>query len=404
MSTRQRTLALHAFGRKGIVRLPGPRTGALLATGMLATGVLLGVAFGPGGLGSGAANAAQQVIEVAGGQPAAQGSAGESTEASSSADTGADGPDSSSAQGGSGEASAAGASATAGSASAAGNTGVGNTGVGDTGVGNTGVGNSGAGGTGSPTTPTTTTPTTTVPQKLNLTGVVVSLDAAAQSFDVVDRKGALHEVHSTSTPKPGTKLELATRQLANGTLLAGRQVTQSASAQTKVTARGVVSFVDATAKRYALSARGVSLIVAAPTVPSVGDRLEVALSLPASGAVGAAATLSELHRKERGRARPPLELAGLISTVDESRRTVTISADGAGLSSDTITISVPALIALKKLTPAETVVAHVTVGSGDSYTLTGAAPDLDATAADSLKDAVGDFQAKRSEHGTRRAG
>jgi hypothetical protein len=138
-------------------------------------------------------------------------------------------------------------------------------------------------------------------------------------------------------------------------------------------------------------------------MPNIGQRLKVKLSLPAPNAVGNAAVVGELSRKVLGFAKPPFELAGLVSAVDDTKRTVTLSADGAGITTCKINLTAPASIDLKALksSPPEAIVAHATVGSDGTYSLTGAAPDSDATAAGSLAHAVGDF--KKAKHARRHA-
>jgi hypothetical protein len=307
-----------------------------------------------------------------------------------------------------------------------------------------------------PTTPSSTT-SSTKSEKVNLKGVVV---AAAQSLYVADARGNMFEVHATSNPPPvGTELRLATTKLANGTLTETRQIKVKKPLSTTVTVVGVVSFVDSKDARYALSARGVSLLIAvgsappptsticpaaptttstappiasptpraAPTawlasifaaattpappsspsaLPAIGRRLRVELSLPSRTAFGDAASLRELRRTDLGAVKPPLELAGLISAIDNSKRLITISADGPGITTCKIDLAAPASIDLKKLntSPPEAVVAHATVDSTGSYTLTGAAPDNDATAAGSLSGAVGDFRRPRHSRISQRRG
>jgi hypothetical protein len=400
------------------VRLPDARGGAVLAIGLLATGILIGVAIGPVAVGSSAASAARQLIAVVTGGSSAP-SAASSSGPPDTADNGSSSGGSSTGGAQLPDTAAAGSatppavrSGTAASPDA-------NAAIGDAG---TTIGSSGD----SSTTPPPST--TTEPQRLNMKAVVLALDPAAKSFYVADKRARLYEVHSQRTPKLGTAVRMATKKLANGTLSATRVITSKHVPPKKETVQGTVSFVDATNGRYTLSARGVSLFIAASgaptstaspspgpagtpttttptpatgplppfTLPNLADRVRVQLRLPAPAAVGDAATLVELTRTALGTAPGPLELAGLISTVDTAKRTVTISADGPGLSSDTITIAVPDSIDLTKITPAEAVVARVSVGTGGTYTLTGIEPDTDATAADDATTALGDFVGGRS--------
>jgi hypothetical protein len=64
----------------------------------------------------------------------------------------------------------------------------------------------------------------------------------------------------------------------------------------------------------------------------------------------------------------------------------------------------PASIDLSKLAAQEPIVAHATLSTNGSYTLTGAADDQDATTGNDLKLAVGDFVAKHAREPILRAG
>jgi hypothetical protein len=205
-------------------------------------------------------------------------------------------------------------------------------------------------------------------------------------------------------------------------------VTVKGTRPSTVTADGVVSFVNPANASYVLSARGVSLLIdtaltpptttppattapatttpatttpatttpatatpppttttpppsSAAQLPSVGQRIEVTLSLPVAGAPGAAATsLREVSHTTLGQAKGALELDGVITAIDKQTRIATISADGPGLSSDTIPLSVPPSISLHSLKPPATVAAQVSFATG-VYALTWLAPDDSATAA-----------------------
>jgi hypothetical protein len=239
--------------------------------------------------------------------------------------------------------------------------------------------------------------------------VVVSSDNAAQSFALADRKGQLYEIHPDgTTPKVGSTVSLATHKLANGTLEASRSVTSKAAAKASALVSGTVSYLDQTKKRYYLSGGGVSLPVVPsttipPPLPASGRQLKLQLALPAPSASAATVALGLLEqtRTDSGAAKPPLELAGVVTAVDAVARKVTLSADSGNTSGDTIVLSVPAAINLKPLVAQEAVVAHATIGTDGSYTLTGADADTGVSAADDPTNQLGDFVP--TKHATRRS-
>lgn len=435
-------LTLRIGGRTGIVRLPSGRLSTVLAAGMLACGLMIGIAVGPVALGSSAAAAAGQIITLIGGGPSSPQAASTTSTSTTSSD--------SSGVGGAGSL-LGGPSATPATSSAA----------------PASAPASAAPGVAATTTSTTTsTSTTSTLAKLNAAGTVVANDFASQSFDAVDSKHRLLEVHSAklaaTLPAVGTCVRFADSPLANGTTSASRTVNVQRARPATVVADGIVSFVNTANASYVLSARGVSLPIdtaatpaptapaatpapattttttttqsttttqvppqtlgsillgptnvalpptptATPTnpatpaspagagLPSVGQRLEVTISLPLAGATGpAASTLREVSRIPKGQASGPLELAGVITSFDKTKQIAAISADGPGLGSDTIPLSVPPSIALNKLGLPATVVAHVTFAAG-IYTLTGLARDDSATAAANRTKFLGDLGTK----------
>jgi hypothetical protein len=404
-------LKLCLRGRTGIVRLPNQRLSAVLAAGMLASGVLIGIAVGPVALGSSAADAARRIIALVGGPSSAPKSVAATTSPTSSDSGGGGGVGSLLSGPGSTTAPAAQAPASTPPATAS---------------------PAAAATTTTSTTSTNATSTTTAPAKLNASGVVIASDFAAQSFDIVDPKHRLVEVHAASIPSVGTRVKFARTVLANGTDSASRSVTVRGARPSTVTVNGDVSFVNTANASYVLSAPGVSLpidtaLTPAPTtlpttttpaattttptatttpaattipspsatpapLPSVGQRLEVILSLPAATATGAAATsLKEVSHNVSGQPSGPLDLAGVITAIDRQKRIVTVSADGPGLGSDTVPLSVPPSISLHGLRPPATVVAQVSFTTG-VYSLSWLAPDDSATAAADRTKFLGRFR------------
>jgi hypothetical protein len=433
------TLMIRVRGRAGIVRLPDKRSTVALTAGVLGVGVLMGVAVGPVAAGS-SLPSARQIIAVVTGQPQVKSAApAPAVSSGSSSGLSAETSASSSAPADTSASSTAAPSAATGSAAS-------------TGTDTTATTDTSTTPTDTTTTPTDTTTTTTPaaitpkPPKLTLTGVVAAVDGAAQGFALVDRRGRLFAIHAATTPKVGKLVKVSQRTLANGTIEAVRVVETKTARATKLTLEGVVTFVDPTNKRYALSSHGASMLVAAsaqptatpasvappaslldsvisaltgkaPTakpadsasgpgpVPALGHRVKVVLAIPPATAAAATPTtigLAELARTDRGAAKPPLELAGVISAIDTTARKLAITADGAGTTNGgTVILAVPASIDLKKLATGLAVVAHATVAADGTYTLTGLASDSGATAADDAANAFGDF--KRAPRASRRA-
>lgn len=401
----RRTLLLRVRGRTVLLTLPGRGAAASLSAGVLAAGVLVGVAIGPVANGSSAADA-QRIVALARKQPGVNASTPTTSSSDSGGASGASSTDSGSASGGSGSGSSS-SNPTTGSSSSNRTTGSSGPNSAAPGSGSgtssdSGMPSSPSTDNGTNTTATPGTPAPAKPLKLNLRGVVVSSDAAAQRFVVADSKGQLHEVHlDNSAAKLATTVQLAPRKLANGTLEATRLVTAKQAPNPTVEANGVVSFVDQLKKRYVLSVRGVSLLIAAsgtavPALPALAHRLKVEFLLPSPTAPPATPPhmLSEQGRTDRGSTAGPIELTGVLTAVDPVAHRLTLSADGANTSGDTIALAVPAEIDLKKVAPLEAVVVHATAAADGTYTLTGADADTGVTAADDPTNQLGDFASK----------
>lgn len=448
MNDGRRELTIRAFGRTGLLRLPDKRSTSAIATGLLLVGVLMGVAIGPVAANSLGGLAQQIIVVMAGPGKALQ----PATPAPSSATAGTG-----SSSNGSGPPASSGSPTSSPAASA-----------------NSAAGDAGSGTGGGTTTPTTTTSRTTSapppPPKLNLHGVVIELDANSQAFVLVDRKHRLFEVHPDTrtatppaTPKVGQTIGLTTLKLANGTLAATQLVvTKQQKAPANVDVEGVVSFVDPAHNRYAVSARGVSLLITPPAphaarqraaaesavppsslleallgallgggattpiprtvtrLPTIGHRLEVTFKLPALRTTPTTTTTATtttttttatttighslpptppfqaLKQTDHGAATPPLDLAGFTSAVDPAERTVTMSADGPGLSGASVVLHVPSTIDVTKLFPQLALVVHAIVAADGTYTMTGADLDSGVSAAEDPTARLGDFLPKHA--------
>jgi hypothetical protein len=432
-SHRGHTLTIRVRGRAGIVRLPDKRSTLALTAGILGVGVLMGVAVGPVAAGS-SLPSVRQIIAVVTGQPQVQsGASAPAAGGGSSSGMGADTSSSSSSSVDTGASSATPPSTDTGAAAS---TGTDTTVTTDTTTTTT-------------DTTTTTTPAATKPKppKLTLSGVVAAVDSAAQGFALVDRRGRLFAIHADTTPKVGKLVKVSRRKLANGTIEALRVVETKTARATKLGLEGVVTFVDPANRRYAISSHGASILVAAsaqppaapasdaspaslldsvistllgkpPTatpavsapapgpIPTLGHRLRIELAIPsgttAAAPAPAAIGLAELARTDRGAAKPPLELAGVISAIDTVARKLTVSSDGPGTTNGgAIVLVAPTSVDLTKLATGLAIVAHATVAADGTYTATGVASDSGATAADDSANVFGDY--KPGTHSARKA-
>lgn len=263
-----------------------------------------------------------------------------------------------------------------------------------------------------------------------LAGVVVAVAADGEGFTLADRGGALLAVHASGCGVAlGDDLHLRARTLANGTWAADRiRRVRGAVGTTRVA--GTVAWVDPAGGRYALTARGATLLVtaaapadpadpavapadpaAAPAdpalaaatgepgpspLPVVGDRLRASVELrPQNGDLPA-----ELRERGRialaspdpaaGAPAPPLELGGVVVTVDQQARSVVLALDALTPPVATVTLSVPAALDLARLLPAQRIAATATRAPDGTYVLSGTSADGDAAVADDASTTQGD--------------
>jgi hypothetical protein len=135
-------------------------------------------------------------------------------------------------------------------------------------------------------------------------------------------------------------------------------------------------------------------------LPALGHKVKVRATLPATVAKGAVPTWVQVGAAtDLGVGKQPLDLAGVVGTIDVTKRLMTVSADGPGLSDGLITLTIPASISLGKNTivAGEAVVVHATHTASGSFTLTGADADTGVSAADDLNNAIGDFLKKKKK-------
>jgi hypothetical protein len=260
-------------------------------------------------------------------------------------------------------------------------------------------------------------PTLAPPGSQSLAGIVASVAADGEGFTLAARDGTLLHVHASGCGvAPGDDLHLRARPLANGTWSADR-VRRVGDGDT-LRAAGTVVWSDPSSGRYALGARGVTLVVTVPppapaadppnpvppvdpqapaatapaapvppAVPALGAQLRVRLE-PLAAHDGQPAGLVERVRRDApppadpAVPAPPLELAGVVQSTDAQARTLVLALDPAAQPPLVLTLAVPEQIDLVKLLPAQHVAVTAIPQPDGSLALSGASPDGDALAAD----------------------
>jgi len=256
-------------------------------------------------------------------------------------------------------------------------------------------------------------PATPPPGSRALAGTVAAVAADGEGFVLAARDGSLLHVHASGCGvAPGDNLHLRARRLANGTWSADR-VRRVAAAESMRVA-GTVVWSDPATGRYALGARGATLLVtvpstpapadppattpappAAPAPPAVGAQLRVRLQ-PVAARDGQPAALAEQARRaapapaDPAAPVPPLELSGLVQSTDSQARRLVLALDAGAQPPLTIALSVPPAIDLTRLLPAQQLAVTATAAADGALTLTGLSPDGDALAADDTTALQGD--------------
>jgi hypothetical protein len=268
-----------------------------------------------------------------------------------------------------------------------------------------------------------------------LAGVVVTSDA--DGFALAARDGRLLHVHASGCGVAlGDDLHLRARPLANGTWAADR-VRRVAAGVGEARVAGTVDWADPATGRYALGARGVTLLVAvsppaapapvppadgqtqpavpppatapaasAPAVPALGARLLVRVApAPAPAHDGQPAALVERARREVPPAAdpstpaPPLELAGVVQSADPQARALVLALDPDAQPPLTVALAVPPSVDLARLLPAQRLAVTATAAPDGTLALSGVSSDGDALAADDATALRGDQATSAPPHG-----
>lgn len=232
-------------------------------------------------------------------------------------------------------------------------------------------------------------------------GVVVDYRAGSHTATVALPGGKLIAVHTARRARPGSRVRLAgLTQLANGTYTGALRASGRAR---RARVRGtVVAHLGAGA--IAVSARGTTFVVrlAKPGHRRSVKRANEIGSGPAVGTpISAVVTIGEGGRLECDTLKelaPPdasavIDIEGRISAVDEAARTLTVTAEDDGLSTD-FTVIVPDTIDTTVYAVGDELEAAVLVNADGTFTLQGASLNGDDQDADDAADDQGDQPAE----------
>lgn len=253
-----------------------------------------------------------------------------------------------------------------------------------------------------------------------LKGTVVHANPVAGSYTLAITGGELVSVHAAKLPVPGERLTVQAEPLDNNTFAEDEREKTGAAA--RVSARGVVTYVDAdpAAPAYTLSGRGSSILVHVPATPApqlpglgayatVGVKFEAPppqqpapAEAPAPGACAPDPTLKPPPSPQRVAVQQTLktepepatyvDLAGIVSAVCPATMQLLLSADDLRASEADLLVAVPDSIDTAKLKAGDPVVATANVDEAGALTLSGLAGDEGRKGAEDTALAVGDLK------------
>lgn len=299
------------------------------------------------------------------------------------------------------------------------------------------------------TPPASTPPPTEEPEEpeaIELEGVVVHSNPAAGSYALAIKGGELVPVHASKLPAPGAKLTVQARQLANGTFAEEGSPEQDGKA-TRASIRGVVTFLDPNpvAPAYTLSGRGASLLIhvypdpsgAPPQLPALGSRATVTAEIKkpaaASSAVVETAPGGSVVPLDATAAAPPpvagsqalpscapssplanvkpaaelwqsqldleegepstyIDLSGMVTAICPDTGQLLLSADDTRVSGQDLALTVPSKIKTAKLKVGDSFLATAEVAPDGTLALAGLSSDERVKGADDPTAAQGDLK------------
>jgi hypothetical protein len=200
---------------------------------------------------------------------------------------------------------------------------------------------------------------------------VVHLNPKARTYALATSQHELIAVRGKRLPEGGDRLDLEFERRDDGTNIELERNAVGSDAKTGF--RGTVTFVSAAAAAYVVSVPGASVLVGAPPaseLPGLGAlvKVDVRVESERDGGDQAIRLLAESLELE-GQASGPVELSGVVGSIDPTGRAVTVSADDLAESGHEIVISVPEDIKLESFEPGKLVSLTVEIAPDGSYEL-----------------------------------
>jgi hypothetical protein len=204
-----------------------------------------------------------------------------------------------------------------------------------------------------------------------VTGTVVHLNPEARTYALATTQQELIAVRGKRLPDGGDRLDVKFERRDDGTNV---ELERSAlGSDAKAGFRGTVTFVSAADAAYVVSVPGASVLVGAPPaseLPEPGALVKVAVRVESQPDAGddAIRLLAESLELE-GLASGPVELSGVVGSIDPTGRAVSVSADDLAESGHEIVISVPEDINLDAFELGRLVSLTVEIAADGSYKL-----------------------------------
>jgi Cu/Ag efflux protein CusF len=207
-----------------------------------------------------------------------------------------------------------------------------------------------------------------------LKGTVVHKNHNAKSFVVATAKGHLAEVRARKgNARFARKVAFRASVLRSGSYSTRKVRYDSGSAAKTALVRGAVTFVDTTTRTFTVSDNGASILVhladETKTLPAVGDAVLVTADLSKSTPTTLEA--SDVAINPAAAAKRAIEIEGVVLAIDESTRTLTLSADDSEESGEMVAVVLPAELDLAKFKVGDSVELLATLNDdGQTFTAT----------------------------------
>ena len=224
-------------------------------------------------------------------------------------------------------------------------------------------------------------------------GTVVHQNHRGHSFVVAGKGGSLKAVHASKRPRTGSVVQVVARRLRNGTFAASKVKAHGRRHRARIS--GTVTWVNRRTGAFTVSARGASLLVhpkrragkasaAGSSTPPVGSDVTADVTIADNG------DLEEQDLQENGQASGPMDLEGVVQSVDTTANTITVSADDNEESGTTNGIVVHVPDASKFPVGSEVELLVTGPASDGSFTLAQSSLDDNQQEADNSGDDQGD--------------